>query len=261
MAIPKTMDNDVLGTDYCIGFSTTITRSVEMITNFRTSLGSHERIGIVELFGRHSGGTSLYAAFLAAVDRAIIPEVPFDMERLAGFLAADREGNPSHYSMVTVSEGAVPAGGGMTESGEADAFGHRKLGGIGHAVSQEIKRLTGTNVMFQQLGYVIRSGAPDTLDRMVATSYGILAADEVARGTPGRLVALQGGSYTSIDARHGRRRPAQDRRRRLLRRRSSTGPRCATSRASRCSSPSSAAPLPGATGRGPRAALAPSPRS
>jgi len=199
VAIPKTMDNDVLGTDYCIGFSTTITRSVEMITNFRTSLGSHERIGIVELFGRHSGGTSLYAAFLAAVDRAIIPEVPFDMERLAGFLAADRQANPSHYSMVTVSEGAVPAGGAMTETGEADAFGHRKLGGIGQSISQEIKRLTGTNVMFQQLGYVIRSGAPDTLDRMVATSYGILAADEVARGRSGRLVALQGGSYTSIE--------------------------------------------------------------
>jgi len=199
VAIPKTMDNDVLGTDYCIGFSTTITRSVEMITNFRTSLGSHERIGIIELFGRHSGGTSLYAAFLAAVDRALIPEVPFDMERLAGFLAADREANPSHYAMVTVSEGAMPVGAGMTETGEADAFGHRKLGGIGQAVAAEVKRLTGVNVMFQQLGYVIRSGAPDTLDRMVATSYGILAADEVARGRSGRLVALQGGSYTSIE--------------------------------------------------------------
>ncbi len=199
VAIPKTMDNDVLGTDYCIGFSTTITRSVEMITNFRTSLGSHERIGIIELFGRHSGGTSLYAAFLAAVDRALIPEVPFDMERVAGFLAADREANPSHYAMVTVSEGATPLGAGMTETGEADAFGHRKLGGIGQAVSAEVKRLTGTNVMFQQLGYVIRSGAPDTLDRMVSTSYGILAADEVARGNTGRLVALQGGSYTVID--------------------------------------------------------------
>jgi 6-phosphofructokinase 1 len=198
IAIPKTMDNDVLGTDYCIGFSTTITRSVEMITNFRTALGSHERIGIIELFGRHSGGTSLYAAYLAAVDRAIIPEVPFDMERLAGFLAADREGNPSHYSMVTISEGAVPEGGDITEAGEADAFGHRKLGGIGLAVSQEIKRLTATNVMFQQLGYVIRSGAPDTLDRMVATAYGTLALDELVQGHTGRLVALQGGSYTSV---------------------------------------------------------------
>jgi ATP-dependent phosphofructokinase / diphosphate-dependent phosphofructokinase len=198
IAIPKTMDNDVLGTDYCIGFSTTITRSVEMITNFRTALGSHERIGIIELFGRHSGGTSLYAALLAAVDRAIIPEVPFNMERLAGFLADDREGNPSHYSMVTISEGAVPEGGDITEGGEADAFGHRKLGGIGIAVSQEIKRITGTNVMFQQLGYVIRSGAPDTLDRMVANSFGILAADEVAKGHTGKLVALQGGRYTTV---------------------------------------------------------------
>ena len=198
IAIPKTMDNNVLGTDYCIGFSTTITRSVEMITNFRTALGSHERIGIIELFGRHSGGTSLYAALLAAVDRAIIPEVPFNMERLAGFLADDRVGNPSHYSMVTISEGAVPEGGDITEGGEADAFGHRKLGGIGLAVSQEIKRITGTNVMFQQLGYVIRSGAPDTLDRMVANSFGILAADEVAKGHTGKLVALQGGSYTTV---------------------------------------------------------------
>jgi len=198
IAIPKTMDNDVLGTDYCIGFSTTITRSVEMITNFRTALGSHERIGIIELFGRHSGGTSLYAALLAAVDRAIIPEVPFNMDRLAGFLADDRKGNPSHYSMVTISEGAVAEGGDITEGGEADAFGHRKLGGIGLAVSQEIKRITGTNVMFQQLGYVIRSGAPDTLDRMVANSFGILAADEVAKGHTGKLVALQGGSYTTM---------------------------------------------------------------
>ena len=198
VAIPKTMDNDVLGTDYCIGFSTTITRAVEMITNFRTALGSHERIGIIELFGRHSGGTSLYAAYLAAVDRAIIPEVPFDMERLAGFLAADREGNPSHYSMVTISEGAVPEGGDITEAGEADAFGHRKLGGIGLAVSQEIKRLTATNVMFQQLGYVIRSGSPDSLDRMVAASYGTLAFDQLAQGESGRMVALQGGAYSTV---------------------------------------------------------------
>ncbi len=120
------------------------------------------------------------------------------MERLAGFLAADRAANPSHYSMVTISEGAVPEGGDITEAGDADAFGHRKLGGIGLAVSQEIKRITGTNVMFQQLGYVIRSGAPDTLDRMVATSYGTLALDELVRGHTGRLVALQGGSYTSV---------------------------------------------------------------
>ena len=199
VAIPKTMDNDVVGTDYCIGFSTTITRAVDMITNFRTSLGSHERIGVVELFGRNSGATSLYSAYLAGADRAVIPEVPFDMDRLAELLAADREANPSHYAIMTISEGAVPAGGGVVETGEADAFGHKKLGGIGQAVTAELKRLTGVNMMFQQLGYVIRSGPPDVLDRMVSTSYGTLALDQLAAGKSGILVALQGGSYTTLD--------------------------------------------------------------
>jgi 6-phosphofructokinase 1 len=198
VAIPKTMDNDVFGTDYCIGFSTAVTRSVDMITDFRTSLGSHERIGVVELFGRHSGGTSLYAAYLADVDRAVIPEVPFDMKKLEQFLVADREANPSNYAIVTISEGAVPEGGETMETGEADAFGHRKLGGIGIAVADEIKRQTGVNIMYQQLGYVIRSGSPDSLDRMVAMSYGTLAADQVAMGRSGCLVALQGGIYTTV---------------------------------------------------------------
>jgi ATP-dependent phosphofructokinase / diphosphate-dependent phosphofructokinase len=198
VAIPKTMDNDVFGTDYCIGFSTAVTRSVDMITDFRTSLGSHERIGVVELFGRHSGGTSLYAAYLADVDRAIIPEVPFDMKKLERFLVADRETNPSNYAIVTISEGAMPEGGETMETGEADAFGHRKLGGIGIAVADEIKRQTGVNIMYQQLGYVIRSGSPDSLDRMVAMSYGTLAADQVAMGRSGCLVALQGGIYTTV---------------------------------------------------------------
>jgi 6-phosphofructokinase 1 len=197
VAVPKTMDNDVLGTDYCIGFSTAITRAVDMITNFRSAVGSHERIGVVELFGRESGGTSLYSAYLADTDRAIIPEVPFDVGKLAEFLAADRERNPSHYAVMTISEGAVPAGGETVESGEADAFGHRKLGGIGQAVTQEIKRLTGVDMMFQQLGYVIRSGPPDTVDRMVARSYGILALDQLAAGRSGLVVALQGGAYTT----------------------------------------------------------------
>jgi len=198
VAIPKTMDNDVFGTDYCIGFSTAVTRSVDLITNFRTSIGSHERIGVVELFGRHSGETSLYAAYLADVDRAIIPEVPFDADKLGRLLAEDRAANPSAYSIMTISEGAIPEGGDVMESGEADAFGHRKLGGIGEATAKEIKRTTGVEIMFQQLGYVIRSGHPDSLDRMVARSYGILACDEVARGRSGRLVALQGGIYTSV---------------------------------------------------------------
>ena len=197
VAIPKTMDNDVFGTDYCIGFSTAVTRSVEMITNFRTSVGSHERIGVVELFGRHSGETSLFAAYLSDVDRAIIPEVPFDLDRLCDFLTADREANPSTYAVMTISEGAMPKGGAVMETGEADAYGHRKLGGIGEWTAAEIKK-RGINIMYQQLGYVIRSGQPDSLDRMVATSYGILALDQVARGLAGRLVALQMGMYTSV---------------------------------------------------------------
>jgi len=198
VAIPKTMDNDVFGTDYCIGFSTAVTRSVDMISNFRTSIGSHERIGVVELFGRHSGETSLYAAYLADVDRAVIPEVPFDAERLYRLLTEDRARNPSNYAVMTISEGSVPTGGSVMESGEADAFGHRKLGGIGVAVAQEIRHLTGINIMYQQLGYVIRSGQPDSLDRMVATSYGVLALDEIAKGRAGRLVCLQGGIYSSV---------------------------------------------------------------
>jgi 6-phosphofructokinase 1 len=198
VAIPKTMDNDVVGTDYCIGFSTAVTRSVDMITNFRSAVGSHERIGVVELFGRHSGATSFYAAYLAAADRAIIPEVPFDIERLAALLTGDRDRNPSNYAIMTISEGAVPKGGTHMESGEEDAFGHKKLGGIGDAVAKELKRLTGIDMMFQQLGYVIRSGPADTLDRMVATSYGILALEQLAAGKSGTLVALQGGTYTTV---------------------------------------------------------------
>jgi 6-phosphofructokinase 1 len=207
VAIPKTMDNDVVGTDYCIGFSTAVTRSVDMITNFRSAVGSHERIGVVELFGRHSGATSFYAAYLAAADRAIIPEVPFDIERLAALLTGDRDRNPSNYAIMTISEGAVPKGGTHMESGEEDAFGHKKLGGIGDAVAKELERLTGIDMMFQQLGYVIRSGPADTLDRMVATSYGILALEQLAAGKSGTLVALQGGTYTTVPLVAGGMRP------------------------------------------------------
>ena len=131
IAIPKTMDNDVHGTDYCIGFSTAVTRGVEFINNLRTSTGSHERIAVVELFGRYSGETSLITAYLGGVDRALISEVPFDIDRLAEMVMADKAANPSNYAMVTVSEGATMIGGEMSLSGEADAYGHRKLGGIG----------------------------------------------------------------------------------------------------------------------------------
>jgi len=198
VAIPKTMDNDVFGTDYCIGFSTAVTRSVDAITNFRTAVGSHERIGVVELFGRNSGETSLFAAYLADVDRAVISEVPFDMDKLVNFLVADRTNNPSHYAIMTISEGAHPQGGEIVQTGEADAYGHQKLGGIGHTVAQEIKKQSGANIMYQQLGYLMRSGSPDSLDRMVAVSYGNLALDQVAMGHTGRMVALQQGNYTTV---------------------------------------------------------------
>jgi ATP-dependent phosphofructokinase / diphosphate-dependent phosphofructokinase len=198
VAIPKTMDNDVFGTDYCIGFSTAVTRSIDFITNMRTSVGSHERIGIVELFGRNSGETSLITAYLAYVDRAIISEVPFNMEKLADFLMADKRNNPSNYCMMTISEGGIIEGGDIVEKGEADAFGHRKLGGVGEVTAAEIKRLTGQDIMYQQLGYLMRSGAPDSLDRMVAMSYGNLAVQLINRNETGKLVALHGGKYTTV---------------------------------------------------------------
>lgn len=198
VALPKTMDNDVFGTDYCIGFSTAVTRSVEFITNMRTSVGSHERIGIVELFGRNSGETSLISAYLSYVDRAIISEVPFDVRRLAAMLVDDKRNNPSNYAIMTISEGAIMEGGEVIETGEADAYGHRKLGGVGEILAEEVKRLTGQNIMYQQLGYLMRSGAPDSLDRMVAMSYGNLALQLIRRNETGKMVALHGGKYTTV---------------------------------------------------------------
>ncbi len=198
IAIPKTMDNDVHGTDYCIGFSTAVTRGVEFIHALRTSTGSHERIAVVELFGRYSGESSLITAYLAGADRAVISEVPFDVERLAGFLVADKRRNPSNYSMVTISEGATMSGGEMMLSGEADAYGHRKLGGIGAVTGDMIGRLTGEGIVLQQVAYLMRSGSPDSLDLMVATNYAVMAADLVLEGASGRMVALRGGTYTNV---------------------------------------------------------------
>jgi 6-phosphofructokinase 1 len=198
VAIPKTMDNDVFGTDFCIGFSTAVTRSVDTIHALRTTAGSHERIGVVELFGRNSGETSLFAAYLADVDRAVISEVPFDLDRLSQFLLQDRERNPSHYAILTISEGAHLKGGAILESGEADAYGHKKLGGIGSVVADEIRKRTGINIIYQQLAYIMRSGTPDSLDRMVAVSYGNLALNQIALGHTGRMVALQQGIYTTV---------------------------------------------------------------
>lgn len=199
VAIPKTMDNDVYGTDYCIGFSTAVTRSVEFISSLRTPSGSHERIAVVELFGRNSGETSLISAYLADVDRAIISEVPFDIGKLAMLLVQDKHANPSDYAIMTISEGAHEMEGSLVHyGGDEDAYGHKKLGGIGALVGEKLKKLTGENIIYQQLGYLMRSGAPDSLDRMVAVSYGLLAMDLVAEGRSGRMVALRDGVYTHV---------------------------------------------------------------
>jgi 6-phosphofructokinase 1 len=198
VAIPKTMDNDVHGTDYCVGFSTAVTRGVEFINDLRTSAGSHERIAFVELFGRNSGETSLITAYLAGVDRALISEVPFDVDHLSKLLTEDRDTNPSRYAMVTISEGATVKGGEIVESGDADPYGHRKLGGVGARTAELVKERTGVGTISQQLGYLMRSGSPDSLDSMVATNYAVMAADLALTGVAGRMVALRGGTYTNV---------------------------------------------------------------
>ncbi|MCB2222924.1 MAG: 6-phosphofructokinase [Actinobacteria bacterium] len=198
IAIPKTMDNDVHGTDYCIGFSTAVTRGVQFVHALRTSTGSHERIAVVELFGRYSGETSLITAYLAGADRAVISEVPVDVERLADYLMADRRANPSNYAIVTISEGAILEGGEMHLSGEEDAYGHRKLGGIGVTLGAMLKDITGINIINQTAGYLVRSGAPDSLDLMVANNYAMMAADLALEGLSGRMVALRSGTYTNV---------------------------------------------------------------
>jgi len=198
VGIPKTMDNDVFGTDYCIGFSTAITRSVGFIHALRTSTGSHERIAVVELFGRYCGETSLISAYLAGVDRAIISEVPFDPERLAELIMKDKKANPKNYAMITISEGARIIGKEMFQSGDEDAYGHRKLGGIGDETGAILKRLTGEDVLIQRLSYLMRSGTPDSLDLMVAVNFANMAIDLFLKGVFGRLVALCQGGYTDI---------------------------------------------------------------
>jgi 6-phosphofructokinase 1 len=198
IAIPKTMDNDVFGTDYCIGFSTAITRSVSFIHALRTSTGSHERIAVIELFGRYCGETSLISAYLAGVDRAIISEVPFDPQRLAKLIMKDKGANPKNYAMLTISEGAKMVGGEMLLSGESDAYGHKKLGGIGEQTGAILKELTGQDVLNQRLSYLMRSGIPDSLDLMVAVNFANMAIDLFIKGVFGRLVALNRGIYTDI---------------------------------------------------------------
>ena len=198
MSVPKPMDNDVFGTDYCIGFSTAVSRSVEFITALRTPSGSHERIAVIELFGRNSGETALISGFLADADRVAIPECIIDIDRLAAQVLADRAANPSSYAIVVVSEGAIIEGGGVIERGEADAYGHRKLGGIGEMIGEELKQRTGVNIISQSLAYLMRAGSPDALDRMVAASYGAMAVQLLADGEQGKMMAIRDGNYTTV---------------------------------------------------------------
>jgi len=197
VAIPKTMDNDVYGTDYCLGFSTAVTRSVMFINDLRTSAGSHERYLVVELFGRYSGETCLLASYLAGVDRAIIAEVPFDPDLLHDMLARDKADNPSNYAVVAISEGARTTTGLTVETGEADAAGQRKLGGIGGALAEHLERLGREKVIYQRLAYLMRSGAPDSLDLIVARNFGSLAADLLRRNETGLMVAVVDGRYNA----------------------------------------------------------------
>ncbi|HXO30003.1 MAG TPA: 6-phosphofructokinase [Thermoanaerobaculia bacterium] len=198
VGVPKTMDNDVFGTEYCIGFSTAITRSVNFIHDLRTAAGSHERFLIVELFGRYCGETCLLSSYLAGTDRALIAEVPFEPGLVVELLAADKRSNPSNYAVVAISEGAHPVGGRPVESGDADVMGNRELGGIGRLLRQELQRTTGNRVIYQRLGYLMRSGPPDALDRLVASNFANLAADLALAGETGRLVAIVEGRYSTV---------------------------------------------------------------
>jgi ATP-dependent phosphofructokinase / diphosphate-dependent phosphofructokinase len=206
IAIPKTMDNDVPGTDYCIGFSTCISRTIEMTNRLRTSAGSHERFMVLEVFGRYAGFTAMLPTMAGAANRCVIPEHKFPIEQLTELLSNDRQRNPSRYSVVLVSEGATFEGGAMVFQGaETDAYGHAKLGGIGDLVSAELQRLSPrfnggqtVDVINQRLGYLVRGGDPDAIDSIVPMAYGNLALDLALQGIHGRLVVLRNGRYDDV---------------------------------------------------------------
>ncbi len=206
VAIPKTMDNDVPGTDYCIGFSTCVTRTISMTNNLRTSAGSHERILVMEVFGRYAGFTAMLPTMAGAANRCVIPEYEFDIEHLTELLVHDRNNNPSKYSVVLVSEGAMFKGGEMIfQDAEKDMFGHAKLGGIGDLISSEIKDYTSRfnngntiNIINQKLGYLVRGGDPDAVDSIVPMAFGNLALDLILGGFHGRLVVLKNGRYDDV---------------------------------------------------------------
>ncbi|MEP7133584.1 MAG: ATP-dependent 6-phosphofructokinase [Chloroflexota bacterium] len=206
VAIPKTMDNDVPGTDYCIGFSTCVTRTIEMANSLRTVAGSHERLLVLEVFGRYAGFTAMLPAMAGAAHRCVIPEYKFNIERLTELLMYDRTKNPSRYSVVLVSEGAMFEGGEMVFADKnTDAFGHAKLGGIGDLVSAQMKDMTAkhnngrsVDIVNQKLGYLVRCGDPDAIDSIVPMAYGNLALDLILKKIHGRLVVLKNGRYDNI---------------------------------------------------------------
>jgi ATP-dependent phosphofructokinase / diphosphate-dependent phosphofructokinase len=195
VAIPKTMDNDVQGTEYCVGFSTAVTRAKELINRQRTTLGSHERIGVFRIFGRNSGYSAWYAAYVTS-SRCVIPEAPFDLDLLATLLADDRAANPSRYALVIASEGAAWVGSTLQEYGEPDAYGHRRPLDIGSAIADELARRTGVETVHSDLTYDLRSGDPDALDQMVATTFANVAVDLLSAGVNGRMVAIRDGKYS-----------------------------------------------------------------
>ena len=208
VAIPKTMDNDVPGTDYCIGFSTCVTRTIELSHMLRTSAGSHERFLVIEVFGRYAGFSALLPAMAGASDRCVIPEHSFAIEHLCELLTADRNNNSSKYSVVLVSEGAtmIHQEGMSYENDEADMYGHKKLGGIGDKVAAELKRLSPQfnngkqiNVVNQRLSYLVRCGEPDALDAIVPMVFGNMAMDLILKGEYGRLISLRNGIYDHVD--------------------------------------------------------------
>jgi ATP-dependent phosphofructokinase / diphosphate-dependent phosphofructokinase len=206
IGIPKTMDNDVPGTDYCIGFSTCVTRTIQMVNSLRTSAGSHERFMVLEVFGRYAGFTAMLPTMAGAANRCVIPEYKFDIDKLTELLVADRRKNPSRYSIVLVSEGAMFEGGEMMFEGETtDAYGHKKLGGIGDVVAERVRELSAkynsgktVDVINQKLGYLVRCGDPDAIDSIAPMAFGNLALDLLLQGVSGKLVVLQNGHYDKV---------------------------------------------------------------
>jgi ATP-dependent phosphofructokinase / diphosphate-dependent phosphofructokinase len=197
IAIPKTMDNDVQGTEYCIGFSTAVTRAKQSISRQRTTVGSHERIGIFRIFGRDAGFTALYTAYVTS-ERCLIPEYPFDLDRLCKLLMEDKRINPSNYALIVVSEGAIWKDGELREFGEADAYGHRKKADIGHALAEELHQRTGQETMVSDLTYDLRSGEPDSIDQLVSITFANIAVDLIREGVSGKMIAIQNGCYAQV---------------------------------------------------------------